>query len=138
MLNLLNKITFCDELTNKITNMSQSIFEQIGGMDAVKAAVDIFYQKVLSDDSISHFFSNVDMSKQRQKQMAFLAFVFGGPVKYDGKDMRKAHAHLEGLNEDHFNAVAGHLIATLKELNVPQELIDQIVLFLTIQFIISQ
>ncbi len=89
--------------------MSQSIFEQIGGMDAVKAAVDIFYQKVLADESISHFFKSVDMGKQKQKQMAFLAFVFGGPVKYEGKDMRNAHAHLEGLNEAHFNAVAGHL-----------------------------
>ena len=107
--------------------MRQSIFEQIGGMDAVKAAVDIFYGKALSDDSINHFFKNTDMAKQKLKQQAFLAFVFGGPVKYDGKDMRKAHAHLDGLNEDHFNAVAGHLVATLKELNVPQNLIDEIV-----------
>lgn len=107
--------------------MSQSIFEQIGGMDAVKAAVEIFYKKVLADETINKYFQNVDMAKQKQKQMAFLAFVFGGPVKYEGKDMRKAHAHLEGLNEDHFNAVAGHLVATLQELNVPQELIDKIV-----------
>lgn len=107
--------------------MSQPILEQIGGMDAVKAAVDVFYKKVLADDSINHFFKNTDMGKQKLKQQAFLAFVFGGPVKYDGKDMRKAHAHLEGLNEDHFNAVAGHLVATLQELNVPQNLIDQIV-----------
>jgi len=30
-----------------------------------------------------------------------------------------------GLNNDHFNAVMEHLGATLKELNVPQELIAQ-------------
>ena len=42
--------------------------------------------------------------------------------------MRAAHAHLveKGLNEEHFNAVAGHLHATLQELNAPQPLIDQV------------
>ncbi len=107
--------------------MSDSIFQKIGGLPAVNAAVDIFYKKVLEDESISHFFKGVDMDIQKQKQKAFLAFVFGGPVKYEGKDMRAAHAHLDGLNEKHFGAVAGHLIDTLKELNVTQDLIDEIV-----------
>ena len=40
--------------------------------------------------------------------------------------MREAHAHLN-LNESHFNAVAGHLVATLIELNVRQNLIDEVV-----------
>ena len=35
--------------------MSQSLFEKIGGAPAVDAAVDVFYRKVLSDDSISQF-----------------------------------------------------------------------------------
>jgi len=52
---------------------------------------------------------------------------FGAPVKYEGKDMREAHAHLKGLNDGHFDAVAENLIATLKELTVPQELIDEVV-----------
>lgn len=41
--------------------------------------------------------------------------------------MREAHAHLKGLNDGHFDAVAENLIATLKELTVPQELIDEVV-----------
>ncbi|MCB0333686.1 MAG: group 1 truncated hemoglobin [Bdellovibrionales bacterium] len=108
--------------------MEQSIFEQIGGEAAVNAAVDIFYRRVLSDDSISRFFEGVDMDEQRNKQKSFLTMVFGGPNNYTGKDMREAHARLveDGLNEDHFNAVAGHLQATLEELNVPGELTDQV------------
>lgn len=107
--------------------MSESIFQKIGGLPTVNASVDIFYKKVLEDDSISNFFKGVDMELQKHKQKAFLAFVFGGPVKYEGKDMRKAHAGLGGLNENHFGAVVGHLIDTLKELNVPQDLIDEII-----------
>jgi len=106
----------------------QSLFEKIGGKDAVNAAVDIFYQKVLADDLISHFFETVDMERQRAKQKIFLTYAFGGVPTYSGKSMREAHAHLveKGLNDDHFNAVAGHLQATLEELNVPADLIGEV------------
>jgi len=104
--------------------MSDSIYSQIGGAAAVDAAVDIFYRKVLMDDSISHFFDSTDMDAQRNKQKAFLTMVMGGPNDYTGRDLRTAHAPLveRGLNEDHFMSVAGHLQATLEELNVPTNL----------------
>lgn len=105
-----------------------SLYESLGGEAAVNAAVDIFYRKVLTDDRISYFFEDVDMERQAAKQKAFLTYAFGGPNHYSGKDMRAAHAHLvaRGLNEEHFNAVAGHLQSTLQELKAPQELIDQV------------
>jgi len=104
--------------------MPDSIYSQIGGAAAVDAAVDIFYRKVLTDDSISFFFDNIDMDAQRNKQKAFLTMVMGGRNNYTGLDLRKAHALLvkQGLNEDHFMSVAGHLQATLEELNVPDNL----------------
>lgn len=108
--------------------MNTSLFEKLGGNAAVDAAVDIFYRKVLSDDRISSFFEGVDMDKQAAKQKAFLTMAFGGPHNYTGKDMRTAHAPLvaRGLNDSHFDAVAEHLQATLKELNVPAELIAEV------------
>lgn len=109
--------------------MEDALYGKLGGEEAVSAAVDIFYRKVLSDDSISGFFDDVDMDEQRAKQKAFLTMAFGGPNNYSGKDMREAHARLveKGLNEDHFGAVAGHLVATLQELGVAKDLIDQVV-----------
>lgn len=108
--------------------MSDSLYEKLGGAAAVDAAVDIFYRKVLSDPLINGFFEDTDMDAQRGKQKSFLTMAFGGPNNYTGKDMRQAHAHLvaRGLNEDHFNAVAGHLQATLDELNVPAELANEV------------
>lgn len=103
-----------------------SIYESIGGAAAVDAAVDIFYRKVLSDELLESFFDSVDMDGQRAKQKSFLTMAFGGPNEYTGKDMREAHKHMD-LNEDHFNAVANHLVATLQELEVPQNYIDDIV-----------
>jgi len=104
-----------------------SLYSDIGGEAAVNAAVDIFYRKVLKDDRIKHFFDGTDMAKQAAKQKAFLAMAFGGPSNYSGADMRKGHAHLvaKGLNDSHFDAVMENLGATLKELNVPANLIAQ-------------
>jgi hemoglobin len=97
-----------------------SLYERIGGAPAVKAAVDIFYGKVLADERIAHFFEGVDMQRQIGKQRAFLVMAFGGPNTYTGDDMRRGHAHLvaRGLNDSHFDAVVENLAATLSELGV--------------------
>jgi len=107
----------------------QALYDRIGGEAAVNAAVDIFYRKVLNDHRINRFFDNVDMEKQAAKQKAFLTMAFGGPHNYTGEDMRKGHAHLVkmGLDDSHFDAVVENLGATLEELNVPQELIAEVV-----------
>ena len=104
---------------------NRSLYERIGGEPAVEAAVDVFYRKVLSDDRISHHFEDVEMSVQREKQKAFLTFAFGGPKPArGGPDLRAAHARLK-LDEQDFAAVIEHLGATLAELQVPRELIEE-------------
>ncbi len=62
----------------------------------------------------------------RRKQKEFLSAALGGPLPWTGKDMRKAHDGM-GLTEVHFNAIAENLVNTLKDLKIPQELIDQVV-----------
>ena len=106
---------------------TQSLFERIGGKNAVNAAVEIFYTKVQADESINHFFAKTEMQAQTGKMKAFLSYAFGAPMDaYTGKNMRDAHAHMN-IKVEHFNAVAGHLVDTLKELNVPKNLIDEVV-----------
>ncbi|MDJ0972537.1 MAG: group 1 truncated hemoglobin [Kiloniellales bacterium] len=110
--------------------MSNSLYQRLGGASAVKAAVDVFYGKVLADPQISHFFEGTDMAVQRAKQTAFLTMVFGGAARYQGKDLRRAHAPLveRGLNDSHFDAVAAHLRATLEELGVDRDLTAEVML----------
>ena len=118
-----------DTQNNEQVPVNKALYERIGGEPAVNAAVDIFYRKVLTDHRINRFFDNVDMEKQAAKQKAFLTMAFGGPHNYTGEDMRKGHAHLlkMGLDDSHFDAVVENLGATLTELNVPQELISEVV-----------
>ena len=103
-----------------------SLYERLGGEEAVNAAVDIFYRKVLMDDRINTYFDGIDMDRQAAKQKAFLTMVFGGPNNYSGKDMREGHKHLKGLNDSHVDAVIENLGAVLKELGVPDSDIAEV------------
>lgn len=108
--------------------MSQSLYERLGGQAAIMAAVDLFYQKVLTDDVTRGFFESLDMAAQTKKQIAFMTWAFGGPTEFRGRDLTAAHANLvknKGLSDVHFDAVAKHLDATLRELGVDQKLIQE-------------
>jgi hemoglobin len=103
-----------------------SLYQKLGGKAAIDAAVEAFYVKVLADNRVKHFFEDINMTKQRRKQKEFLSAAFGGPIPWTGKDMRKAHANLPGLNETHFYAIAENLKSTLVDLKIKPELIDQV------------
>lgn len=102
-----------------------SIFDAIGGGPAVAAAVDDFYERVLSDPTLAPFFDDTDMARLKAHQRAFLAAAIGGADLYSGRDMGSAHAGL-GISDENFDTVVGHLVATLAALGVPTETIEQI------------
>jgi hemoglobin len=95
-----------------------SLFDRIGGEAAIEAAVVTFYEKVMADPSLAPFFEHLDMDAQIKKQIAFMTMAFGGPSQYTGRDLRTAHAKLQGLADRHFDAVTLHLKDTLLELGV--------------------
>jgi hemoglobin len=106
-----------------------SLFNRIGGKDAVQATVNLMYEKILGDPLLEPFFSDKDMAHLRRSQTAFMVMAFGGPHQYSGADLTKAHAGMvreKGLSDPHFNAVAGHLKAALQELGVPTVLIEEV------------
>lgn len=106
-----------------------TIYERLGGIASVRAAVDIFYEKVLQDTRINRFFMGMDMTAQKRKQVLFLSYVFGGAEQYRGKDLVTAHKRIieqGGCNRSHWQVVADLLVETLKQMGVPQDIIDEV------------
>jgi hemoglobin len=104
--------------------MAESLYEKVGGEEAISKVVDYFYSElVLKDETVNHFFQNTDMEKQRSHQSKFISFALGGPKQYTGKSMAKAH---EGMNlqPEHFNAIATHLHDALAHFGVEEADID--------------
>jgi hemoglobin len=106
-----------------------TLFERLGGREAVRQVVESFYKSVLADKRINHFFDGIDMVRQKQKQVAFLTMVFGGPHQYSGKDMREGHRLLvqRGLDDSHVDAVIELLQQALKDYGAPPEDIAEVV-----------
>ena len=106
-----------------------TLFERIGGEAAVDAAVDLFYNKVLADVRIQHFFEGVDMERQARHQKRFLTYAMGGLPDYPGQTLRQAHRRLVedmDLGDQHFDAVMENLSAALHELEIPEELVTEV------------
>lgn len=104
---------------------SQSIFDRIGGRDAVEAVVSDFYDRVLDDPVLEPYFEDTDMEHLYRHQVQFISAVAGGPVEYDGDDMESAHDGM-GITEEAFDAVATHLEAALRANGVPDDDVEAI------------
>ena len=102
-----------------------TLFHKLGGRPAVEAVVGNFYERVLADPTLSPFFESTDMDKQRAHQIAFVGMAIGGPNEYQGRQMTEAHAGM-GIQDAHFDAVAGYLKAALEWAGVEVEDVDTI------------
>jgi hemoglobin len=103
---------------------NMTLYEKLGGQQAVEQVVDDFYNRILADDTVNGFFAQTDMKKQRRHQTAFISYALGGP-QYTGRSMEKAHAGLN-LQPEHFDAIAKHLGEALAVHGVLQEDINTI------------
>ncbi len=112
-------------------NITESLYERLGGEKTVDAALVIFYKKILGDPLLKTFFSETNIPNLMQKQKSFLTFSFGGPSDYTywQRGLRNAHrtAVEQGMNDQHFDLVLNHLSDTLKELSIPQNLINEVI-----------
>ncbi|MFC4149710.1 group 1 truncated hemoglobin [Micromonospora mangrovi] len=102
-----------------------SHYERIGGAGSVKAAVELFYDKVLADPELAGYFTNVNMAEQRRHLALMMTVVLGGPDEYAGRGLAEAHQPL-GIPVAHYVMVGEHLTATLAELGVPADVIDHV------------
>lgn len=105
-----------------------TLFQRLGGHEAVEAVVETFYRMVLKHPHISDFFEQIEMEDQILKQKAFLTMAFGGPIAYTGKDLSLGHRHLvaQGLNDSHVDVVIQLLEQALTEHGVATQDIKEV------------
>lgn len=105
-----------------------TIYQELGGGEAIQTALDVFYEKVMADPRVSVYFDDVDVDRVKVKQKAFLTLAFGGEAAYDGRDLGAAHqsAVAKGLDDDGFDVFMGHFRDTLDELGVDGTRTDEI------------
>ncbi len=99
----------------------KTLYQRLGGYDAISAVVNEFADRLFSDKKLAPFFGALSTdSKDKFKQLNTLLVcsATGGPCLYLGREMAVSHQGM-GVGEADFNAVAGHLSATLDKFKVP-------------------
>jgi hemoglobin len=101
--------------------VAATLYQRLGGYDALAAVTDSFLQRLHGDSTIMAFFAGIDstaMKRIRQNVVDQLCAASGGPCFYAGKPMKEVHALLE-ITPDVFDRFIGHFQATLTSFRVP-------------------
>lgn len=97
--------------------MAKSLFERLGGTDAITAVVQDFRDRCGGDSRINAKFARTDMARLTSMLIDQVSEASGGPAKYAGRDMKAAHADM-GVTTGEFNALVEDLVATLNKFGV--------------------
>ncbi len=111
--------------TTPASQPASSMFARLGGRDAIAAAVEQFYQRVLADPELKPFFTRTNMTWLKLRQSQFMVQALGGPAEYKGKAMKPAHAGLV-IEPRHFQGVTRHLSEALAALKIAKPLIQEV------------
>ena len=99
----------------------QTLYQRLGGHDAISAVTDDFLGRLTTDPQLKRFFighNQEGLSRIRLHIIDFLCVATGGPCAYTGQDMKTAHTGL-GITEDDWNLTVKHLVATFDKFKVP-------------------
>jgi len=111
----------------------KSLYERLGGYNAIAAVVDDFVGRLVADKQFERFFAGHSTdSKKRIRQHIVDQFcaAAGGPCIYTGRTMKDSHAGL-GITEADWDAAAKHLVATLDKFKVPEAEKKDLLAFVT-------
>lgn len=124
-------LTLAGSLT--VRAQEKSLYERVGGYNALAAVVDDFVGRLVADKQFEKFFAGHSTdSKKRIRQHILDQFcaATGGPCIYTGRDMKTTHGGL-GITNAEWDAAARHLAASLDKFKVPEKEKGEILTFVT-------
>src|SRR3954467_1740547 len=91
-----------------------SLYDRLGGVNAISAVVDKFLANVVGDNRINSFFSATVANASRTQLLRNnlidqIGEASGGPLKYKGKDMTTAHTGMN-ITDAQFTALVEDLV----------------------------
>jgi hemoglobin len=118
---------------NAAAATQKSLYERVGGYDALAAVVDEFIGRLATDKKFERFFagfSTDSKKKLRQHILDQFCVATGGPCVYMGREMKITHAGL-GITEADWDAAAKHLAGSIDKFKVPEKEKGELLAFVT-------
>jgi hemoglobin len=93
-------------------SMGKSLYERLGGKEAITAVVDTFVGNVGGDKRINGYFASTDLAKLKMHLVNQICEASGGSCKYTGRTMKQTHAGM-GVTNPAFDALVEDLVKAL-------------------------
>src|SRR5262245_9326910 len=98
----------------------KSLYDRLGGVEAIRAVCDEFVNRTTSDPRIKERFFNTDANNLKRLLTELVCNATGGTCKYSGRDMATSHAGMD-LVDDEFTALVENLVGALDKFKVPEK-----------------
>ena len=112
--------------------MPKSLYERLGGYDAITAVASDLLPRLSSDPLLARFWAHRGadgIAREKQLLIDFLCHAAGGPVYYTGRDMQLSHKGMRISSAD-WDAFMKHVNATLDTFNVPPTERSEVIAFI--------
>ena len=97
----------------------QSLYQRLGGKEAITAVVDDFIGNVAADARINKRFANANIPRLKMLLVEQICAASGGPCTYTGRDMTTAHTGMN-IQSAEFDALVEDLVKALDKFKVPE------------------
>lgn len=96
-----------------------TLYERIGGEEAITDMVTEFYAKVLADTELRPFFKDIKIERLHTMQREFFSAALDGPIHYSGRPLHSVHAGL-GIKPKHMKRFVEHMLDTLDRFDLSE------------------
>jgi hemoglobin len=96
------------------------------GLVKTTQVIQEFYEDVLADPKLGHFFDRVSITELAEHQAVFLSMVMGGNRGHTHGEIEHAHSPL-GIGHEEFEAMIAHLETRLHSNGFIPEDVDRII-----------
>ncbi len=110
----------------------KTLYERLGGYDAISAVANDLLPRLQGDSQLARFWKhrgNDGVAREKQLLVDFLCSSAGGPMYYTGRNMKTSHMGMR-ISQGDWSAFLEHLNATLDAFRVPQRERDEVVAFI--------
>jgi hemoglobin len=97
--------------------LEYSLYERLGGIEAITAVARAFEDRAVKDGRINQKFARTNLGRLTKEFIDQLCQDTGGPCTYTGLSMRSAHTNM-GVTNGEFDAFMDDLVAALDRFSV--------------------
>ena len=94
------------------------LYQALGEKPGITRLMDDFVNRVVKDPRIGGHFKDTKPAALKERLSDQFCQLSGGPCKYEGADMKSAHADMD-INKGHFNALVEVLQSAMDAQGIP-------------------